>query len=376
MRVLLRIRSDVARFPGGDHVQLLKTREALGALGVEADVLPGIAAPPRGYDVVHLFNTTRIHETAVQFRQARAQGTPVVVSTIWHSDAEMQRFYGHLYGWPFFPLGIYQALKEAWYARRSGLPLFWPAVLRRASLQREIAAGADAVLPNSRAELEILRRELRVEPRAAFVIPNGFDAAHCPAPGWGMRRDVLCVGRIEPRKNQLGVIRAFKRLPRGAHRLLLFGAMNAAHDSYTERVRAELVPGWIEYAGCVSQKEIYRALAGAAVVVLASFFETCGLVAMEALACGAQACVSRSPYLEDYYGARVEYCDPYDLASIATGLAAALARPSQDHREFLRGYSWQRAGEATLRAYEHVLAARNAAGIGREATALPSPLTV
>jgi glycosyltransferase involved in cell wall biosynthesis len=356
LKVLLRMRSDVERFPGGDYVQLVQTQAALRDLGVTVDVLPGIAPQSPGYDLVHLFNTTRIHETAVQFRQAAAMGVPVVVSTIWHSDTEMRRFYARLYGWPIFPLDTYQALKEAYYARRSRLPILWPAVLRRRALQREVVAGANAVLPNSQAELDILRTELGVQPRAAFIVPNGFSPACQPAPTNVPRRDVLCVGRIEPRKNQLGVIRAFKSLPRGENRLLLYGAMNDSHAAYVANVRAELVQGWVEYVGCVDQTELYAAYSRAAVAVLASFFETCGLVIMEALSCGAGACVTRSPYLEDYYGARVEYCDPYDDGSIAAGLSAALARPVQDHREFLRRFSWAQAGGATHHAYQQVLA--------------------
>jgi len=358
MKILFRIRSDIERFPGGDEVQLRRTREALEALGVETALLSGVAEMPDGFDVVHLFNTTRIHETMVQLEQARARRVPVVVSTIWHSTAEMRRFYGHLRRWPWFPLTAYQSAKEAWYARRSGLPISWASVLGFRAMQRYVVREADAILPNSAAELNLLRSELGARPRAAFVVPNGFTIAGRPAPGSVARRDVLCVGRVEPRKNQLGVIRAFKRLPRGSHRLRLFGAMSAAHDEYAARVRAELVPGWVEYAGVVSQTELAVEMAQSAVVVLASFFETCGLVVLEALACGARACVTQSPCLTDYYGDRVDYCDPYDEASIAAGLTAALHRAPEDHTEFLRGFSWERAAEQTLRAYEQVLAAR------------------
>jgi glycosyltransferase involved in cell wall biosynthesis len=360
VKVLFRIRSDIDRFPGGDEVQLRRTREALETMGVETALLPGVAEMPAGFDLVHLFNTTRIQETALQLRQARDRDVPVVVSTIWHSTAEMRKFYAHLRGWSWFPLTAYQSAKEAWYARRSGLPIFWPAVLRFRAVQRQVVEAADAVLPNSEAELDLLRSELGARPRVAFVVPNGFTFAGPPASVDGARRDVLCVGRVEPRKNQLGVIRAFKRLPRGPHRLRLFGAMNEAHEGYAAQVRAELVPGWVEYAGVVSQTELAGEMARSSVVVLASFFETCGLVVLEALACGARACVTRSPCLRDYYADRVDYCDPYDEASIATGISAALHREPEDHSAFLGGFSWERAAQQTLRAYESVLATRPA----------------
>ncbi|MEI9894330.1 MAG: glycosyltransferase [Chthoniobacter sp.] len=363
MRVLFRIRSDIERFPGGDEVQLRRTREALESRGIETALLTGVTEMPAGFDLVHLFNTTRIHETLLQFEQARAHNVPMVVSTIWHSTAEMRKFYAHLRGWPWFPLTAYQSAKEAGYARRSRLPIHWPSVLSFRAMQRRVVREADAVLPNSDAELALLHSELGVKPRAAFVVPNGFTFAGVPALGGAARRDVLCVGRVEPRKNQLGVIRAFKRLPRGTHRLRLFGAMSEAHGEYAAQVRAELVPGWVEYAGLVSQTELAGEMARSAVVVLASFFETCGLVVLEALACGASACVTQSPCLQGYYGQRVDYCDPYDEASIAAGLTAALQRAPEDHTEFLSGFSWERAAEQTWLAYEYVLAMRS----GRQA---------
>ena len=355
MRVLFRIRADIARFPGGDEVQLRRTREALETLGVETALLPGVAQMPAGFDLVHLFNTTRIHETAVQFDQARRQGVPVVVSPIWHSNAEMSRFYAHQRGWPWFPLTAYQALKEAYYARRGALRIHLPSVLRFRGLQRAVCAGAAALLPNSGAELRILRAELGITPRASFVIPHGFDIPSSNVPSARPRRDVICAGRIEPRKNQLGVVRAFKRLPRSGHVLRLFGAFNETHAAYARQVRAEMVPGWVEYAGCVRQKDIFAAYSSAAVVVLASFFETCGLVIGEALSSGAHACASRSLYVEEHYREAVEYCDPYEEASIAGAISAALQRPFNDSSKWTYT-SWTDAAEMTRRAYEQVIA--------------------
>ncbi len=41
MKVLLRIRADVKQYPGGDYVQLLRTRETLEELGFHASSLRG-----------------------------------------------------------------------------------------------------------------------------------------------------------------------------------------------------------------------------------------------------------------------------------------------------------------------------------------------
>ena len=56
--------------------------------------------------------------------------------------------------------------------------------------------------------------------------------------------------------------------------------------------------------------------------------------------------------------------------SIANGIAAALDRPPEDHTEYLRQFSWERAAEETLRAYEQVLAGYPA----RKAESAPVPM--
>ncbi len=355
MKVLFRIRSDVNQFPGGDYVQLLKTQQALAEFNVRSRIVPGVEEVEERFDVVHLFNTTRIHETAIQLAQAARRGLPVVVSPIWHSLAEMKRCYRRLYRLPYFPVKAYLAAKEAWYARRSGLPLYLPAIFNFAGLQRLVLSSARAILPNSTVEAEMLQRESGAVPAKIFIVPFGFDrpAAH-PLP-WNQRRDVLCAGRIEPRKNQLSIIAAFKSLPRGEDKLILYGAWNDSHPGYARRVRAELVPGWVEYGGQLPQDQLYAAFAAAKVVVLASFFETFGLVALEGIACGAAVCVSDSGYTRGFFDDYVSYCDPFQVKSIGAAIKAALSQLPPDFSALLARFSWQKAAAKTFEAYQYAI---------------------
>ena len=353
MKVLLRIRSDVERFPGGDYQQLLKTRAALERLGVATRVAPGLAEIDDPVDVVHLFNTTRIHETAVQFDQARRRGVPVVISPIWHSLAEMKRCYRRLYRLPFFPINAYLAAKEAWYAWRSKLPVYLPAVTRFAGTQRRVLAGAQAVLPNSEVERRILERETGVEPKKTFIVPFGFDPPTVAPRPWPERRDLLCAGRIEPRKNQLAVIEAFKSLGRTPDKLVLYGSWNTSHTGYVARVKKALVPGWVEYGGLLPQDALHAAFARAKAVVLASFFETFGMVALEAIACGANVCIGDTGYTRGFFEGWVRYCDPFATASIRDGIADILRTPPPDYSPLLARFSWDEAARKTLAAYEY-----------------------
>lgn len=353
----MQIRADGQTLGGGDVQQMQETAAALTALGVEVVLNPALSAAYGGFDLVHLFNTTRINETWQQYRAACRAGRPVVISTIWHSMAEMQRHYEWHHGVPVFPMWTYSALREAYYARRSGFPLAMRSVWGYRRCQRDAVAGADAVLPNSAAELGFLEAELGVKARRAFVIPNGFNVAlaagHYDAAR--PRRGVVCAGRIEPRKNPVRVIAAFRQLARPALPLDFYGALNEGHAKYVTAFQQALEPGRIEYRGKVDSNALYRAFGAAEVVVLASNFETTGLVGLEALACGAKVVVSDSPYTREYFRDAAFYCDPYSEDSIAEAIRQAIVAPCRPRPAWLDDFTWDQAGRSTLEAYRSVI---------------------
>ncbi len=357
MRVLMQIRADGEIVGGGDVQQMRETTAALAALGVEVVMEPALSAAYDEFDLVHLFNTTRINETWQQYRAARRAGRPVVVSTIWHSIAEMRRYFQWHHGVPVFPIWTYSALREAYYARRSGFPLATRSVWGYRRCQREVVAGADAVLPNSAAEMSFLETELEVRARRAFVIPNGFNVAQAVGnyDSAVPRRGVVCAGRIEPRKNPCRVIAAFQQLNRLDMPIDFYGALNQGHAKYVAAFCRALVPGRIEYRGKVDSAALYRAFAGAEVAVLASYYETTGLVGLEALACGAKVVISDSPYTREYFRDAAFYCDPYSEDSIAQALRRALAAPRPPRPAWLDDFTWDQAGRLTLEAYRAVI---------------------
>ena len=355
------IRADAERIGGGDVQQMRETAAALQSLGVEVEMSTRVPSDPTGFDLVHLFNTTRINETWQHFRDARRAGVPVAVSTIWHSMEEMRRYYAMQHRVPWFPVWQYSALREAFYARRSGCRLAPGSVVRSRACQRAVASGADVLLPNSDAERRVLEAELGVQPRRVRVIPNGFNVgmARAAAAAAGVRSGVVCAGRIEPRKNSCGVIRAFRGLGLNGRTLRFYGGINESHQAHATAFRSGLEPGRIEYAGRVEPVELYRAFAGAEVVVLTSFYETTGLAALEGLACGARVVVSDSPYTREYFRDAAFYCDPYDDASMMRALSDALAAPPPEVPEWISEYTWDRAGLLTLDAYQAVLTKAN-----------------
>ena len=91
MKVLMQSRKNFFELRGGDTVQLEKTKMELEKLGVEVDFSLDFEPDLSNYDLVHLSNVTRIQETYLHVKNAKKQGKPIVLSTIYWPMDEFER---------------------------------------------------------------------------------------------------------------------------------------------------------------------------------------------------------------------------------------------------------------------------------------------
>ena len=82
MKILFCIRGDCFRDFAGDSVQLIKTAQYLREKGLEIDINTGSVRDYSPYDIIHLFNLTRVEETYEYYRRAKVYDKPVVLSPI------------------------------------------------------------------------------------------------------------------------------------------------------------------------------------------------------------------------------------------------------------------------------------------------------
>ena len=170
------------------------------------------------------------------------------------------------------------------------------------------------------------------------VVPNGVLPAMAPQRPdeffvrYGTIPFVLSVGRIEPRKNTLGLIQAARRLglplvvageaPPGFERLR--GGMPACRG----RSNAS---GW--GGSSIEDPLLASAYAAARVFALPRWFETPGLAALEAALAGCSVVITPYGSTREYFGDLVEYARP----GAAWGDRAG-------HREVLGGRCGSRSG--------------------------------
>jgi glycosyltransferase involved in cell wall biosynthesis len=375
MRVLLQGRSarSIAANPGGDQIQLEATASWLRAEGVDAQISAEAAPDLGGYDAVHLFGLVRPQETYVQARNAHRQGKPIFLSTVYCDVWEFERVArSGPVGWiaRHSNRDVIEALKATgrginnreWSS--GSLALF----LRGFSnMQREVLALSSSLLPNSRSEWLRIASDLGLDPadRRVTVVPNGFDAdtpdsvskGDPPPAHLAQFKDcMLCVARIEGRKNQLNLVEAI----RGTDlTLVLAGPATANQSRYVQRVRdAAASMDRVFVLGAVTPEEKAWLYSLARVHALPSWMETTGLSSLEAAVAGCSLVVTPNGDTRDYFGEDAEYCDPASPSSIRDALLRACARepsPELEHR-IRNEYTWKRCAEATHHAYCDILA--------------------
>ena len=222
--------------------------------------------------------------------------------------------------------------------------------------------------------------EIVVTPLAAqehFRPMNRAQAAHRLRERFRIDRPfLLTVGDLQPRKNQLGLIRAFGELiaamPQLPHVLVLAG-----QDTwFTGRVRDEIRRGGLEdrvlVTGFVGERDLADLYNAADLFVFPSFYEGFGLPVIEAMACGRAVVCSDAASLPEVADAAAILVDPHSTAEIVRALRDVLVDAELRQRlerhglQRAKAFSWRETARKTLEVYYAV------AGVARSSPAVRS----
>ena len=341
--VLVHAPSTAFQSPGGGENQLVQTGRYLEARGVAVRPFSPWTDRVDRARLLHLFGMSR--EGLQLARLARAKGIPVVLSPIcWIEPRAMAALATDRVG---------RLANRAKWRLKALVP-------KAPSWRRDLLRVADIILPNSTAEGEQLVRWFGADPAKIRPVPNGVEerfARADPAPfrrQYGPGEFVLYVGRIEPRKNVLGLVEGVR--PTGLP-LVLIGDALPGCEGYAARCR-RAGAGFLRWLPRVDHDDpmLESAYAAARVLALPSWFETPGLVALEAALAGTAVVVTPHGCTREYFGDRVGYARPDARLEIGRAVAEAwqrgadpgLARHVQAH------YLWSEVARRTAEAYEQV----------------------
>jgi len=351
LAVLLAGKLTAMETPGGGEIQMLALARALPSLSVEARLWRPWEETFAGIDCLHLFGSLPEHLPVVE--SARRRNVPVVLSTIaWFDPANCLREPGPI---------LRRLAASTRFLIRAACP-------QVPSWRRRLYHAVDLLLPNSNAEAQQLVRYFGVPLERIHVVPNGADRRFIEADAesfarrTGLRDFVLYPGRIEPRKNQLGLLKAMRGS--GAPVVILGDAV-PGYEPYLTKCR-EVADDHVRFVSRIDHDDplLASAYAACGCLALASWFETPGLVALEAGMSGTPLVLPEGGSASEYFGPLATYVKPNDPSGIRRAVLAALARGRSERlaRVVRENYSWEAAAKATREAYEKVIRKRNTTG--------------
>jgi D-inositol-3-phosphate glycosyltransferase len=247
----------------------------------------------------------------------------------------------------------------------------------RLQAEKELARSCTRVLATTKEEKRSILRHCDTSPGKVSVVPCGVNLERFrPLERSDARqrlgfdpheRVLLFVGRFAPIKGIDRLISAMASLKhRGDIRLILVGGDGPRAPEtlqFKEQARELGVEENVEFAGGVLQERLPEYYAAADVLVLPSYYESFGLVALEALACGTPVLAARVGVAEELLrdaalGQIVPDMSPPRLAESIERYLSWLERhrPSPSHiRSSVLHREWSEMAEALLEQYREIL---------------------
>ena len=296
MRVLFLTYPRIGLNRGGLQIQIEETARGLSKLGVDIVQYDPWKNQIPDVDICHVFSIDS--SMIYHVNRATSSAVPVILSPVLNLFGSRQ---------------LVSRMKQ----RMSILPGVY-SDLRRAG---QMLSAATKIIALNSEEREMLGAVFQIELSRVCIVPNGISAAFSGGDprlfnsAYGISDFVLNVASIEPRKNQLSLVRAMKRLP---YTLVLVGKCSPEHTDYLKKVEDEAGDN-VRVIGAIRNDDpmlasCYRA---AKLFVLPSFSEVMPLTINEAVLAGCRIVVSNRVPVSESIVPHSERFRPDDIEAIA-----------------------------------------------------------
>jgi glycosyltransferase involved in cell wall biosynthesis len=179
---------------------------------------------------------------------------------------------------------------------------------------------------------------------------------------YGITKDyILYVGTLQPRKNLLRLIEAFKNLNQDNYQLVIAGKKGWLYEEILQKAEELEIKGHVVFTDFVPEPDLPPLMAGARCLALVSLYEGFGIPVIEAMAVGTPAVVSKTSSLHEIIGHGGFTVDPENVDSIANGLKKIVELSHDDYIKLVDNglehahlFRWEHVAKQTLKVLETV----------------------
>lgn len=324
---------------GGVQVRINKIVELLKEKDIKVDFFNKFSTKVNEYDILHIFMLNMENYSLIKY--AKSQGVKVVISTI---------------------IPLINGRKIDTYRHLMKLPIPTTYKIMIQSLQL-----ADMLIVETPAEKKFIIRHYKINENKIQIIPNGIDEIGEKTFDIYKyinkdKKYILQVGRFDKNKNQLNVIKALKKTNID---IVFIGGPQDKKDSYYKKCKEEAngyknihFLGWIEKDSSI----IKSAYQNAELIVVPSYFETFGMVILEAISAEKKIAVSNTlPILEYNIVDKEETFNPNNIEDIKNKVIKIYnsKKNNVDIVNAKKNFEWNNIIDKHIKCYEGVLSEKN-----------------
>lgn len=175
------------------------------------------------------------------------------------------------------------------------------------------------------------------------------------------KKFIFSVGSIEPRKNLLGLLKAYNLLPKSLkdeYKLVLAGFKGWENKEIMEQI--EFNKDYIHYLGFITDEQLAKVYNKATCFVFPSFYEGFGLPPIEAMASGTPVISSDQTSMPEVCQDAAIYCNPYNIQDISNKIELLLNDKKLQSKLIKKGlikakeYTWDKSAKEHTKVFKEL----------------------